>query len=250
MSNIGILFVLLPIIVSGYLLYNTIFLRALLPNTYRSNGYFRILLLGFLWVLLCDAVLSHISRDSSVIKVMDGWNSLVFGQDVPLLESGLLVLLAIFIRIAADQILEFMSRSESVRHKIYMRILLNKDMDLMYYEAARHVSLLLITANNNKVYLGWVAKMGIPKDDRQWLHVFPSRSGYRDERKGLIFTTDYMPAQQYYSELLSKIKDKDLLASEGISRPMVLIAVKDIVAIQTFSNDIYEEFFQSDKMAA
>ena len=242
MSAVGAIFMLLPIIGSGYLLYNTKLIHSLLPDTYRSNNYFRILLLGLFWLWLCDPLLA---RSETVAAIIDFWDVSIFSHDIPIVESALVLALAFVMRMVIDFVIP-MFLSEAVKHLMHLRILLNKDAEITYYEAARNVSLLMITTSSDKVYVGWVRKMDPPKNDRKWLHFLPIRSGYRDEKKSLHITTDYKSANRYYSELLSKAKDKDLLAKKGIVRPMAVISVKDMVTIQTFSIDVYRKFFSPE----
>ena len=261
MNSLGaVFFVLLPIIGSGYLLYSTQLMRSLLPDTYRSNHYFRILLLGFFWVLLCDLALAQIPGLPEIIArwesflfgqpvpvgeaMTTGWQSFLFGAQISLVRISLPLLLALVMKMLVDFFIpRCLPQAEHIEHQMNLSIMLNKDVEVMYYGAARDTTQLMITTTSGKVYIGWVLKMKLPKGDRQWLHVFPTQSGYRDEEQKLRITTDYVPAQDHYSKLLAQTQDPDLLAAQGINRPMAIISVKEIVSIQHFNSDIYEEFF-------
>ena len=265
MNSLGaVFFVLLPIIGSGYLLYNTQLMRSLLPDTYRSNHYFRILLLGFFWVLLCDLLLAQIPGLPEIIASWEsflfgqpvpvgeamttGWQSFLFGAQISLVRISLPLLLAWVMKMLVDFFIpRCLPQAEHIEHQMNLSIMLNKDVELMYYGAGRSLRLLMITTTSGKVYIGWVLKMKLPKGDRQWLHIFPVKSGYRDENQKLRITTDYAPAQEYYSKMLDQTQDPDLLESKDIIRPMAIISVKEIVSIQRFSASMYEEFFSSQE---
>ena len=246
MNSLGaVFFVLLPIIGSGYLLYNTQLMRSLLPDTYRSNHYFRILLLGFFWVLLCDLILAQIP---ALPEIIAGWESFLFGAQISLVRISLPLLLAWVMKMLVDFFIPGrLPQAEHIEHQMNLSIMLNKDVEVMYYGAGRSLRLLMITTTSGKVYIGWVLKMKLPKGDRQWLHIFPVKSGYRDENQKLRITTDYAPAQEYYSKMLDQTQDPDLLESKDIIRPMAIISVKEIVSIQRFSASMYEEFFSSQE---
>ena len=265
MNSLGVvILVLLPIIGSGYLLYNTQLMRSLLPDTYRSNHYFRILLLGFFWVLLCDLLLAQIpglpetlARWESFLfgnqipgaeKMPGSWESFIFGAQISLVRISLPLLLAGVMNVLLDFFIPGrLPQAEHIEHQMNLSIMLNKDVELIYYGAARSSRLLMITTTSGKVYIGWVLKMKLPKGDRQWLHIFPTQSGYRDEERKLRITTDYAPAQEYYSKMLDQTQDPDLLESKDIIRPMAIISVKEIVSIQRFSPSMYDEFFSSQE---
>ena len=268
MNSLGaVLFVLLPIIGSGYLLYSTQLMRSLLPDTYRSNHYFRILLLGFFWVLLCDLVLAQIPGLPEIIarwgsfifatqipveeKTPGSWEGFIFGAQISLVRMSLPLLLAAVMNVLIDFLFPgCLPDAKRIKHRMQSRTLINKDAELMYYKAAFNLDLLMITTSS-KVYIGWVGNMSVPKGDRQWLPVFPTQIGYWDDKQKLQVTADYVDEQENYSNLLAEGADPKLLARQEISRPMAIISVKEIVSIQRFSFARYnKEFLLSDDNAS
>ncbi|MCY4324966.1 MAG: hypothetical protein OXC81_02955 [Betaproteobacteria bacterium] len=266
MNSLGVvILVLLPIIGSGYLLYNTQLMRSLLPDTYRSNHYFRILLLGFFWVLLCDLILAQIPGLPEIIASWEsflfgqpvpvgeamttGWQSFLFGAQISLVRISLPLLLAWVMKMLVDFFIPGrLPQAEHIEHLMNLSIMLNKDVELMYYGAGRDTNLLMINTTSGKVYIGWVLQMKLPKGDRQWLHIFPIQIGYWDEKQRLQITSDYVSDQEHYSKLLAEGKDAEFLVEQGIVRPMAIISVKEIISIQRFSYAMYwKEFFSSQE---
>jgi len=85
---------------------------------------------------------------------------------------------------------------------------------------------LMFDIGKDKVYVGIVVKIGMPSDNHlpESIAITPFLSGYRDEEKRVVFTTDYKG--QEYSETIFK--------------------ESDILSVKDFNEEIYNGFQHRD----
>jgi hypothetical protein len=95
---------------------------------------------------------------------------------------------------------------------------------------------LLITLKNGKAYVGTPLSLSTLDIERKWFAIFPLLSGYRGESHKLELPVNY---GNVYQELAS-----GQIAGERIAEFRVLLAVSEIVSLQTFNIATYYESFR------
>lgn len=111
-----------------------------------------------------------------------------------------------------------------------------KEFEKIIWQAIDEKSVLLITLDNNKAYIGWPADtfdFSQPDTAKNHLRIIPIMSGYRDSAMNLTVTTDYL-ASLGKTSLSEQGKYENLLA--------VVVPVEKISALQNFDLDLYDLF--------
>ena len=209
-----LLLLLLPCIVSGYLLVNAKLFLARFPERTGSNLYFRILLVGSFWVIGWDAAL----------RLLIGDFLAKFQQYSPYL--GLELILATLLAVATRMILDL--RFPVSVLQIFRRQARN--LELFITEAIATSQLIMVTLSNGKVYVGRAVKMSLSDKTPEWLLMFAFGSGYRR-------------SSDHNVEMINDYR-KDLEqtgAAHGGSLPPMLLSVKEIVSIQVFNPQLHQQ---------
>ena len=203
-----LLLLLLPCIVSGYLLVNAKLFLARFPERTGSNLYFRILLVGSFWVIGWDAAL----------RLLIGDFLAKFQQYSPYL--GLELILAALLAVAARMMLDL--RFPASPLQIFRRQA--KNLELFITEAIATNQLVMVTLTNDKVYVGSAVEISVSDKTPEWLLMFSFISGYRrkDDRR-VELTNDHREGYR---------QDK---SGSGGNLPPMLLSVKEIVSIQVFN---------------
>ncbi|TNE32592.1 hypothetical protein EP342_04810 [bacterium] len=94
--------------------------------------------------------------------------------------------------------------------------------------------LIEISLNNDKFYIGWVKELPIPRISNQ-IRLIPVFSGYRNQEKKLIFTTQYL---EVYSEIMT---DKNIKSYIEMDIDLV-ISVEKVISISYFDEEMYDKF--------
>jgi hypothetical protein len=125
----------------------------------------------------------------------------------------------------------FIDETESIYRSI---VRIGNELELLFAESCLYNELIQITLKSDKVYIGWV---GVLPEPSQCLYIqlIPLLSGYRDDKKELIITTDY---SQVYSEYIRKGQIKNI---DELEMNLVL-PVNEIVSASRFDFDIFERF--------
>jgi len=98
--------------------------------------------------------------------------------------------------------------------------------------------LLQFTLDSGKFYIGWVKELPKPFTT-SYIRITPAFSGYRNEKKELIFTTQYLAVYASY------IADGSVKATQELKTDLVLKADK-INSIAYFDTDMYGRFNPSE----
>lgn len=94
--------------------------------------------------------------------------------------------------------------------------------------------LLMVTTNNNKVYIGQINQLTEPINNTH-IQIIPSFSGYRDkETQQVKLNTDYTDTIEYYTR-----KKQSNLIDNKLG---VIIPFENITFISRFDHDIYRKF--------
>ena len=233
--------ILLPCLVSGYALSKMKVVLRYLPETIGGNTYFRILLIGFLWVSFWLG-----------LAVLDGWIFLNEGHFGTFWQKWLAVAgggssLDIYWKIlpigflatalaVAMHWLEGLAFSIAFRcsvsyaNNFYLRVLENssRDMEAFLGEAMGKSRLIMFTLKNGKTYIGWVISMKLLKDIPEWLHILPVMSDYRSQESMEPITTYYLDPDASYSE-------------ERLSCLKMALPVKAVFSLRLFDLDLHKE---------
>lgn len=94
-------------------------------------------------------------------------------------------------------------------------------------------SLVLISLENDKFYIGWVKELPIPSLSG-YLRIIPALSGVRDENKRLIFVSHYLTAYSEYIEEGQLFDIRDLKTD-------VVLDNNRIISISYFDYSIYNK---------
>ena len=207
-----LLLLLLPCIVSGYLLVNAKFFLARFPERTGSNLYFRILLVGSFWVIGWDATL----------RLLVGDFLAKFQQYSPYL--GLELILATLLAVATRMILDLRFPINVLQ--IFRRQA--KNLELFITESIITSQLIMVSLTNDKVYVGRAVEMSLSDKTPEWLLMFVLISGYRRKDGRNVELTNY------YLKARSE-------SGYGGSSPPMLISVKDVVSIQIFDPQLHQQ---------
>ena len=211
----SLLAVLLPCLVSGYLLANARIFRVRFPETTESNLYFRILAIGFFWVFgLGVALLVGDDFSEDMQRYMQQH---IFGMP---LAAVLIVVFALMARKLID-IVAPVSSLQILWHQA-------RYLECFIAESIRKGQLVMVTLDNAKVYVCRIKETTFSKKAPEWLIVLPFISGYRcDPDKNIRLTTSYIEA--YAQADRKHLKDS----------PSMILQVKDIISIQVFDSELY-----------
>jgi len=102
----------------------------------------------------------------------------------------------------------------------------------------RDDQLIEFSLENNKFYVGWVKELPIPGVSA-YIRIYPFVSGYRDDQKRLVFTTDYSSVYAGYIQR-GEIKGIDELDVD------LVVPVSRIMTAKYFDFDMYDRFNDID----
>jgi hypothetical protein len=129
----------------------------------------------------------------------------------------------------------FLNKEKWVRKSIQS---VGNELELIIEKAVADEILLLFTLDSDKFYIGWVKEFPIPSQSKYY-RVLPALSGFRDEEKRLVFTTDYI---RVYSEYIREMKVKDLRKIKSD----IILPLDSIVSVSYFDPQMYSRFNQMD----
>ena len=214
----SLILLVLPCVVSGYVLINARVLRYRFPERAGSNEYLRVLAIGSFWVFGWDFALRL------VMDNVEFWKG--FRQHFRYLP--LEVTAATGLSLAARLVLDAVKPvddSEMLKSQ-------TKHMELFIHEAISKNQLIMVTLSNAKVYVGKAVKMSFSGKSPQWLMIFPLVSGHRCETdKGVKLEIFYLPMYKKSAKYRS-------------NWPTMVLSVKEVITIQLFDADLYQAFQQ------
>ena len=215
-----ILSLILPIVVSGYVLYGTMVVSRLWAEPTENQRYFRMLLCGYLWILLISPMF------------MPYLNAFITNPESMDVENLVKTVLAIGLRILLDGIYKLLRVAKCINKDYYRGWLRNKWMERKLYNYSKSLELVIVDLKNDKVYIGFILDFELPEVN--WIDIVPLRSGYRDEKKRLQLTTDYHRGIKNVIENLGNESD------ESIVNVSMLIPSKEIVTLQNYNPHLYK----------
>ncbi len=122
------------------------------------------------------------------------------------------------------------------RNKAIKKALLSSgnEFELLLGSSFSEAHLLQFTLDSGKFYIGWVKELPKPFTTN-YIRITPAFSGYRDERKELVFTTQYLTVYASYIEDGSVTNTKDLKTD-------LVLKVDKINSVSYFDIDMYARF--------
>lgn len=141
-------------------------------------------------------------------------------------------LFSLFIAIVSTEVANlFLKREKAVKFSIDY---IGNELELMMKSSFIKSMLLQFTLDNGKFYIGWVKELPKPSVSN-YIRIIPAFSGYRDEKKELVFTTQYLSVYASYIEEGS-VKDIDELNTD------LVLQLNSIVSVSFFDIDMYQRF--------
>lgn len=216
----------LSVFASGYLIYAAPvwrFLWVKLPGNKESldyesvsgyDLYFRIIATGLALLYVCHGLIFFITTLDSMPSIFDFIPSKISLEHAPLATF----LLALSFWVASHIGILF------VDIKLRRRLKLKEGLEHFIYDRAVAEKPIMVTLENNKVYVGWPIAILKNKTTR-WLRIIPTWSGYRNDKSVIKVTVDY-----------SKVYDEFPLEKNHM-----LIAVDTIFTIQPFDVDVFNK---------
>ena len=215
-----ILSLILPIVVSGYALYGTMVLSRFWAEPAENQRYFRMLLCGYLWILLISPMF------------MPYLNAFITNPESMDVENLVKTVLAIGVRMLLDGIYILLRSVKCINQDYYRGWLRNKLMERKLYNYLKSLELVMVNLKNDKVYIGFILDFDLPEVN--WIGIAPIMSGYRDEKKRLQLTTNY------HQGIKNMIKNLDKKSDESIVDVSILIPSKEIVTLQNYNPHLYK----------
>lgn len=171
------------------------------------------LIIGYFWPSIIDYL----------------YNFLPFKE--PFFGTSLASLLIAYICTKVGNKIFYSDRKKYIRKAI---IEVGNELDLLLESSFEKSILLNITLDNNKFYIVWVKELPIPTV-ANYISLIPVFSGYRDEKREMIFTTHYLSVYAEYIEEGKVMGIKEL--------PVDLIITTDnIVTVSYFDIEMYDRF--------
>ena len=229
------LLLLLPIVVSGYVLHDIRALGLLWSQQKNSHSYFRILLIGCLW---SGALLPLLHHFSIKLPFTDWLDDRLMTPEIMFMKP---VIIAFKIRVISDLFFLVLEKySNKFRLYFKQRVMSRTFLSAYLYDFMVNFKEVLITLKTDKVYVGEIIKFPEPPVD--WIRIYPLQSGYRDERKKLHLETDYLEA----IDSLKREQNSNSVVNDEI---VILIPMDQIVSIQRYEPDLEEHFDEGGPQA-
>lgn len=108
------------------------------------------------------------------------------------------------------------------------------ELEILFMQSFKAEQVLQITLKNNKFYIGWVSELPVPSKSN-YIKIIPMLSGYRDEKKELVFTTEYLGV---YASYVREGKVKDIFEL----KTNIIIKIDEIITANLFDMEMYERF--------
>ena len=213
-----VVFLLLPIILSGYVLYDTMLLRRYWVRRKEGISYFRILLTGYIWVWLMERLI--------YLGTAEDWPTHLFVWFLPEREYkyGIVAMgIAVMVRWFLDSIYvcaQYLSANKKLNYQ--KAILRGQDMSLFLHFHMTEYKPILITLKEDKIYMGIILDVDI-ENDISWLRISPLKSGYQDNKKNKHWTI-YI--------------DRNTFTHHYPQEPSVLISAEEISLMQPAGIDL------------
>ena len=144
--------------------------------------YFRVLVFGLAWLLLCEMLLTIYLGETSrseTVTPLHSFLSMIFPLALALIVFGIAQYISSHIKPDRE-------------NKMHLRML--KKSEMLFESHIMQATItgipVMVTMDSGKVYIGSVIAI---RKNAKWLSLIPMRSGYRDEKSKLVLDTNYLP---------------------------------------------------------
>jgi len=241
------LFILLPILLSGYIFASNA--NVFSYNIMRLEGYhlyFKSATYGTYFVFLSSVIVIvfHYQLTGSFLEpyissIKDELNSTFSVTETPIFELILVSFISIVLSIKLVSICNFIF-DEKFSHFLNIK---NDDFELLLLRAMEKEDLVQVTMENGKVYVGFVIRGFKPKEERKHLRILPIYSGYRDDVGKVHHTTGY---EIVTNALTNDVGDEDQRKEILIDFELIL-PVSEIKSAHIFRSDAWDAFTALEK---
>jgi|GEM_PF-5835858 hypothetical protein len=154
-------------------------------------------------------------------------------------------LLAFLIGLSLAHISNWVSSKERILKKLVEKY--GGDAERLIQECFYLKELLAVSLKNEKVYIGFITEFKASLDNT-YISLDPVFSGYRDEQKKLVLTTDYLEAFETFETFYPEKEEvtNELPNQVGFSK--LLIKKEEIRTFSKFDMDLYMAFNESEKL--
>jgi hypothetical protein len=125
----------------------------------------------------------------------------------------------------------FIKKEDAIKSAI---IASGNELELLLETSFSESVLLNFSLSNGKFYIGWAKELPLPFASN-YIRIIPAFSGYRNETKELVFTTQYLSVYAQYIEE-GTIRDIHELNTD------LIITIDDIVTVSFFDLEMYQRF--------
>ncbi len=140
--------------------------------------------------------------------------------------------MSLFVAVGATEFANlFINRLDAIKKAIFTS---GNEFELLLSSSFFDAHLLQFTMDSGKFYIGWVKELPKPFTT-SYIRITPAFSGYRNEKKELVFTTQYLTVYASY------IDDGSVENANELKTDLVLKADK-INSISFFNMDMYNRF--------
>lgn len=108
------------------------------------------------------------------------------------------------------------------------------ELEILFMQSFKAEQVMQITLKNGKFYIGWVSELPVPSKSN-YIKIMPMISGYRDEKKELVFTTEYLGV---YASYVREGKVKNIAEL----KTNIIIRIDEIITANLFNIEMYERF--------
>ncbi|MCX2585418.1 hypothetical protein [Pedobacter sp. MR22-3] len=140
--------------------------------------------------------------------------------------------MSLFVAVGATEFANlFINRLDAIKKAIFTS---GNEFELLLSSSFFDAHLLQFTMDSGKFYIGWVKELPKPFTT-SYIRITPAFSGYRNNDKELVFTTQYLTVYASY------IEDGSVANTNELKTDLVLKADK-INSVSFFDMDMYNRF--------
>jgi len=166
-------------------------------------------------------------------------------KNVPIKEQFIgTSLLSFIVGVLIAHITNWLSSKEKILKKLVEKY--GGDAERLIQECFYQKELISLTLKNEKVYIGFITKFKATLDNT-YVFIDPVFSGYRDDKKQMVLTTDYLEAFEVYDSFFREGEEKPKAADKESSFTQLLIKKEEIRTFSKFDLDLYMAFNEVDQ---
>ncbi len=205
-------------------------------HIYFAAGFSGLVLLGFstlIWL-----VIDYYNVASFLVGYTNIQTTLAFLNDYEQWNNLKAVAVSLLMFILSHLIVKFSTWYYKKRENQYFKKLLYvvNDFEKLIILATLNTQLIRVELDCGKVYVGIPESPDLENGVITHLTIIPFLSGYRDEKKSILFTNDY---QVHYEKLVSDNLIRGDIR-EVISEFMIVLPAETIVIASNFDLDAYD----------